>query len=187
MKRIIAALVCATALSGCGSLGNRFAPEKISVAPLGASGRVIISAGANEPCVATATVLHVSPAGAPYGSRVLADPPLDAYVIKSDYSDHQGSLSVFTAPAGDYQIYPVTLNPMTEPIQIPKFEFSVEAGETVYVGELYATTSCGFNNRIEIRDSQVRDLDLARSRNPIFEHVAITSRLARPAGHISPP
>ena len=144
-----------------------------------------MSAGASEPCVATATVLHVAPADAPYGSRVLADPPLDAYVVKSDYPDHQGSLSVFTAPAGDYQIYPVTLNPMTEPIQIPKFEFSVGAGETVYIGELYATASCAFANRIEVRDSRSRDLDLARSRNPIFEQVTIVSRLARPAGHIS--
>lgn len=184
MKRLLF-LAVACIVSGCGTMDNRLAPEKMNPAALSdGSGIVVLSTGAADRCISTATLLNMAPAGARYGKDGVAGINVDNYVIKSDFPDHQGILSVVVLEPGNYQLYPSTLNPYVTSIKIPKAEFSVAAGEIVYIGEFYMPVACSFDNITQFRDQQARDLALLQTRNPSLAAKPVVKRIAVMSGEI---
>ena len=183
MFRWLPVLFLAIACAGCGTMDYRLGPQNFDVpGRKPGEGVVIASAGAAERCTSMSTSLTIAPADQPYAKGGITAIPVDAYVFDSDYADHFGKLSVFSLPPGRYQLYPYLANPYMVPKQVPKWEFSVEAGEVVYIGELFATRSCSSSMLIEVRDEEARDLALLRTRNPAFADVTVVKRLSVEAG-----
>lgn len=179
----LATLVMGVGLTSCASMDNRMSPARL-IGQDPTKGYVVISGGASERCIQAATALYFSLQTAGYNKNVLVLANVDAAVVKSDYADHQGSLSVFGLAPGQYQFYPVTLNPYHEAVRVPRFTFTVAAGETVYLGEFFMAASCSFSNVFGMIDQRQRDIALLREMNPIFQTTTVTTRLATPAGFI---
>lgn len=185
MNRMVLFLAMAS-LAGCGTMSNRLAPEKVDLAALGnGSAIVVLSTGAADRCVASATMLNLAPAGARYGKDGIVGINVDAYVLKSDFPGHQGSLSAFSVQPGNYQLYPSVLNPYATPEKVPKAEFSVAAGEVLYIGEFYMPVACSFGNITEFRDQESRDMALLKTRNPSLAARQIVKRIAVMNGNVS--
>jgi hypothetical protein len=166
-------------------MGNRLAPEKLNLARVASdAGVLVVSTGAAERCISTATMLNLTPAGLPYAKGGIVGINVDAYVIKSDFADHQGTLSVFELKPGNYQLYPSIMNPYVTPSKIPKAEFSIAAGEVLYIGEFFMPISCNWGNATEFRDQEVRDMKLLLERNPQFAEKPTTKRIAKFTGYI---
>jgi hypothetical protein len=108
---------------------------------------------------------------------------VDAWSSKSDFTDHQGNISVLNLPAGDYEVY-TWLAGNFVPIRIPYAKFTVEAGKAVYVGEFYLPVACRANTLGGFRDQEDRDLSFVRQKNPAFASVVFDKRIARFAGYI---
>jgi hypothetical protein len=85
---------------------------------------------------------------------------------------------------GNYQIYQATRNIYYQPIQVPKAEILVRAGEVVYIGEYYMTESCGTSTAGIFRDNEARDIALLQKLNPDFLGVLITKRIATFNGYV---
>jgi hypothetical protein len=177
--------VLVAAVSGCGAIPNRYAPERLSLANQPKDvGTVILSAGAAERCAQAVTILKVKEASASYHSvSDVAMLSVDNYSVKSDFDGHHGLLHVFTVPAGSYYLAPWLARPFTKSIQIPKAEFSVASGEVVYLGEYFLTTACSWSTVAAFRDQAERDLALLRQKNPQFVGVPITKRIAAYTGY----
>jgi hypothetical protein len=174
-------LVSASLLAGCGSLNNRMAPEKLTASDLSSdSAIIIVSAGADKPCHQAATFLTIHEAGAPFNLRTIVETfNVDGAVLKSDFPDHQGNLSAVKIKAGNYYIAPHIANPNTKAVRTPIAEFSVAAGEVVYLGEFYVPVACGLSNQHVVRDQESRDLALLKQKNPAFANVKIIKRLVK--------
>jgi hypothetical protein len=179
----VVAITCTVA--GCATVNNRLAPEKLDPATLASgSAIVVLSTGAADRCIASATMLNLAPAGSRYGKDGIVGINVDAYVLKSDFPDHQGNLSAFSVEAGNYQLYPSVLNPYVTPEKVPKAEFSVAAGEVLYIGEFYMPVACSFANITQFRDQEARDLALLKTRNPVLAESQIVKRIAVINGHV---
>lgn len=173
------------ALAGCGALGNRLGPEKLSLADLPKDAAVvIISAGAAERCMQAATFLHVYPADKPFTLlTVITSFNVDGYAVQSDFPTHQGSLSVLQLKPGRYSLVPVMANPNVTPVKTPKADITLEPGEIVYLGEYWMSTACAFSTLSGFRNQEERDMALLKQKNPAFANVKITKRIARFTGY----
>ena len=186
MSRLSVLIVfCAALLGGCAVLGNRLGPEKVSVAQVPADAAVVIlSAGAPDKCTQAATFLRIYPADAAYTLlTVITSFNVDGSVVQSDFPTHQGSLSVLQLKPGTYALVPGTASPNVKPVKVPKAEFSIAAGEYLYLGEFWMTQSCALNTRMQFRDQEARDMALLKEKNPAFANVKITKRIARFTGY----
>lgn len=182
MSRFFLLTLLSTLLAaGCASLGNRMAPEKLTASDLSSGSAIIIlSAGADKPCTQAATFLTIHEAGAPFNLRTIVESfNVDGSFVKSDFPAHHGNLSAVKIKAGSYYIAPHIANPNTRAVRTPIAEFSVAAGEIVYLGEFYVPVACGLNNQHIVKDQEARDLALLKQKNPAFANVKIIKRLAR--------
>ena len=173
--------VTAMLLPGCATVDNRFGADRVSAADIdGASSIVILSAGADERCTSAATFLKVKPSGVDYeGSRgEIALLAVDAYVMKSDFADHQGNLHVLKLQPGSYYAAPWVANGMLAAKRVPKAEFTVKAGEIVYLGEYYMPLACAWETVSEFRDQESRDLALLAQKNPGLAARPVVKRIA---------
>ncbi|WP_420471376.1 hypothetical protein [Brevundimonas sp. FT23042] len=176
---IVGALAITMGLASCGTFSNHLSPDRITELNQ-STGYVILSAGAPDRCFEVSTALYMAPRGARYMAETVAMTPVDSYIYKSDYTDHHGKLSVLNLTPGRYQFYPVTLNPYVSPRSVPSFEFTVAAGEVVYLGEFFMFQSCALSTHFEVTNRESRDLPLLRQMNPIFETRPIITRIAKP-------
>jgi hypothetical protein len=186
MHRVhILILLCAALVGGCGALGNRLGPEKLSVAEVPADAAVVIlSAGAPENCMQAATFLHIYPADVVFSLRtVITSFNVDGYAVQSDFPTHQGSLSVLQLKPGTYALVPVTASPNVKAVKVPKAEFSIAAGEYLYLGEFWMPRACALQTTMVFRDQEERDMALLKQKNPAFANVKITKRIARFTGY----
>ncbi|MDB5468691.1 MAG: hypothetical protein JWR84_251 [Caulobacter sp.] len=124
------------------------------------------------------TELFVSPLDKPLQKNVVAGMVLDNYVIASDFKDHQGTVNLYVLPEGEYQFYPTVLNPYLKYVEIRRGRFSVKAGETVYIGEVFLTQGCGPDPVVEVRDQQERDVSMAVAMRPEVGAMTVVKRLA---------
>jgi hypothetical protein len=175
-----ALLASLASLGGCASLDYKLAPENADASALARGSAIVIaSGGAPQQCISAATGMTVAPAGSHFGKDGVIGFNVDSYVFKSDFTDHYGTLSVFQIEPGAYEVYPYTQNPMLMQTRIPKAQFTVAAGEMVYIGEFFAVSGCGpGESRVQVRDEEARDTSLLRSRNPGFRDIGITKRIA---------
>jgi hypothetical protein len=169
--------VAAALLSGCMTFQNLADPVKITEAQMsGKLGIIVLSTGAFQNCIATATYLKIMPSTASFSSSSTASLFVDASTVKSDFTDHYGNLHAFAIPAGKYYIAPGIANNVIA-IQRHKADFSVDAGETVYLGEYFMTRSCALETLAELRDMRVRDMALLALRNPNLAKKPISYRI----------
>jgi hypothetical protein len=161
-------LLSASMLWGGCTINNRYRPELLSPTVLqqGNQGVVVLSAGAWDKCIILSTFLKVLAADQQYNGREYALLGVDAYPIKSDFNDHHGFLHAIALPAGRYYISPWLAHPQYIPERVPKFEFSVTAGEMTYLGEYFLEYSCSSGVLGGFRDQSSRDLPLLKARRP---------------------
>lgn len=177
MRAII--LLTLTAVTGCASYQNAYAPERFHVDAIPKGyGTVIISTGAPKSCVSMATFLTIQPASENEESKSAFTLPVDGRSTKSDFADHQGNVSVISMPAGNYKITPQVANFVVEGVKVPVATFSVSHDETRYVGEYFIPSSCSFNMQMIINDKRDRDLSIATQKNPGIDRAAVVTRLA---------
>jgi hypothetical protein len=177
MRKLLPLAIVLT-LGGCGIATNRYAPNMATdaVVPAG-SGVIVLSTGAPTKCVTVSTYLKLLPEGASDRAEEITRVSVDAYILKSDFADHQGNLHVLPVPAGSYYFVPRTDNPVIRAVTQPKTTFSVAAGETVYLGEYYMSQACALSTQYEVRDEMTRDMGLLKSKDPHFDTSKVTKRL----------
>ena len=168
-------------LTACGSIANSTSVEKLKPGALAApdKGVVVFSAGAPERCVSFSTNLIL---GDRVSKKAVNPGPylaVDAYVHKSEFSDHHGTLNALQLSPGAYMFTPYIMNPYVKTVVAPTFEFEVAAGELTYLGELFMTASCGMNTSFVVRDYYERDMPLASARNPEFQGRVAVKRLLK--------
>jgi hypothetical protein len=139
------------------------------------SGIVLISTGAPKSCVSTSTFLSIRSATAQ--DTVGPFLSVDGWTMKSDFEDHVGKAYAYVLPAGDYFITPFIANPYVHLYHLPRADFSVAAGEVVYLGEYFLPVSCSISNVSEIRDQRERDIALLSQRHPGLANANILTRL----------
>lgn len=181
LPTLAAALVTSVLLAACGSQPNAASVASI---PSGAfasdrSGVVILSTGAPETCVSLVTFLKVFDAATRKQVDSVPLIPVDAYTNKSEFSTHHGQVSALALPAGEYYVSPWVANPYVTPVKTPAYAFKVNAGETVYIGELFMPRACGLSTTLQVNDRYERDLKLATEKNPLVAQRAATKRLMR--------
>jgi hypothetical protein len=177
---MLAALV--SALTGCGTMDNRAGADRVTQDALSSDhlGVIILSTGARAHCISEATFIRI--VDEPSGKIVASAPPIaaDAYVHKSEFSDHHGTVNAVALPAGNYYLSPSISNPFVVAIKVPNFRFEVRPGETTYVGELFMPQSCGMNTSFTVRDEYERDMRVAIARNSSFGKRVPVKRLLQP-------
>ena len=169
---------------GCASINNRLDPSRISLTQVPSnSGIIIISAGAPKRCVTTSTFLKVLPATSKYNNAPIALLGVDSYALKSDFADHQGNVHTLALPAGDYYLAAWIANPYVTALRVPKADFSIRAGEVVYMGEYFMDVACAWNTVSNYRDQRERDLLILRIKNPELGNTTIITRIPRFSGY----
>ena len=182
MKVVIVAFL-ALLVAGCATLDNRNDPSRLSLSDLPAgSGVMIMSAGAPKHCFSTSTFLKVMPAGIKYGGRGAALLNVDGYAVKSDFADHQGSVHAVALPAGEYYLAAWIANPYVSAVRVPKADFSIAAGEVIYLGEYFIPVACTWSPVSVFRDRKERDIPLATQKNPHLAQYDIVTRIAQFSG-----
>lgn len=97
--------------------------------------------------------------------------------MDSEFEDHHGHLFVLKLPAGKYYLTPRLSNPFGGYLSPPRADFEVNAKETIYLGEFYMANACGQRAQMLLRDQEMRDLTLLKSKNPTFSNTKIIKRL----------
>ena len=184
--RIIKAAWGATAcvlLSGCaGYLDNVYAPERIQML-VPEEGRVIVSVGAPTSCLVLATAIDIRPYGSgPFSGRRQVF--VDHNAVRSDFADHQGTVSVLNLKPGRYEVSTVAMPGINRsPTQVPRYQFALHPGENLYIGNFFMTQSCGMENAVRFVDRAQRDLPIVFARNPLFSPATVTTRIAEWDGY----
>jgi hypothetical protein len=173
-------------LSGCAIWSNQTRVSKLSPDVLASKkiGVVILSAGARESCwdaMALAGLYDSSDKGAGgvminHGSFI------------SDFETHHGTVSGLELKPGRYYFTP-QISP-TDPMSLAtrkKFDpvgFEVNAGEALYIGELFLTNNCEQDSQLEVRDQYERDVEVAAKQNPLLLKQMPVKRLMEFRGQI---
>jgi hypothetical protein len=186
LKAILASALC-VALTACGMIPNRYGPKTLQPAMSGDNtGVILMSAGAKDKCITASIFLKMLPSDKGYYSGEIALPAVDAYPTPSDFTDHFGFVHTIRVPAGSYYFAPWLANPYATPVQVPRYDFSVAAGETVYLGEYYQSVSCSLSTRAEIRDNWERDRAVIARINPSIDLSKANTRLLTYSGNALP-
>ena len=158
-------------VSACSTVFNR-----VSVGALPAS-VILVTAGSPKDCKAKITHLEVYERTSRMPVDGIPNIPVETYINDTDSGTHFGTVNTFRLQAGKYYIYPVTANALDKPMQTPTFTFEVKPGETVYVGELFMTSSCRLTKRFIVNDEYDRDTKRATKENPSIPSGAPVKRL----------
>jgi hypothetical protein len=174
------AAIMAFGLVGCGTLNNRNSVANVPASEFDSAskGVVIVSTGAPEHCISTATFLSLYTL--PKQERLDGLISVDGYAVKSDFTDHHGYVNGIALPAGKYAFVPSIANPYVSTVRTTTFQFEVAAGETTYLGELFMPRACSLNNSFVVRDQSGRDIELAEQKNPSLKGRPIVKRLMQP-------
>jgi len=159
---------------------NHNTPAKAKLPAPAGHGVVISSSGAPRKCVVKASQLHISPVGKASIWDVKISLVLDNYTVKSEFEGHHGFINVNVLPEGEYQFYPHSLNAASYRV-LGRGRFSVKAGETVYIGEIFRVAGCGDSGGrmgLEVRDQQARDLEMAKRLRSEIDTTRVVKRLA---------
>ena len=172
-------LLIASLLTGCGVLPNITDVSRLRVSTIANDKAIVIlSTGVPDNCGQT-TALEAFPTDATYRSWNSSVTVLVAnHDVKSDFADHRGFFHAIVLAPGAYYFAPMAMSLSgVSPIQIPRYDFSVAAGEVVYVGEYY----CGPDGTI-FRDQRQRDMDLLAQKNPTLARTNIIERIPKFSG-----
>lgn len=161
-------------LNGCASVENRTSAERFTFPEASSDDAIIIlSVGAPKECISFVTHLRLLKAESPYDGKRIASLPVDSYVVKSEYSDHHGYLDVLRVSPGEYYFAPTIANPALKAKKISRADFSVSAGEIVYLGDFFLSQACGSSINGIFTDKFERDRKLLVGKNARFLTVGI--------------
>jgi len=184
--RFAACAALLAAAAGCAA--PDFSPSKLTSPQFTdpASGIVLLSTGAVERCVAGAMWAPIYDARTKELVAGQQPLPIDASKM-SGFSDHYGTLSALSLPAGRYIVTAEWANPSSEPTdRMPAWTFDVVAGQSVYIGEIWRATPCQMTVALALRDNFERDVTLAEKLNTGFithpPRKALAQRLERRSG-----
>ena len=180
-RTIVLLLATSVLVSACGSLPNRASVETLSPAAFSAAntGVVVLSTGAPQHCISTATMLSVRDLSTRRVVESVPGIPVDVYVHKSDFAGHHGMVNALQLVPGSYYLTPSVLNPYVRTVTAPTFQFEVRAGETTYVGELFMTQGCALNTSFVVNDQYERDMRVASQKNPAVSKRTPVKRLMK--------
>lgn len=159
---------------GCGMVPNRYSAAKLDLSARPEEAVALLSAGAPERCITNATQLELRQDGRFSNVAYL---PVDNYAVPSDFTTHHGYLHAVRLSPGRYYLSPHIANPYVTIKKVPRIDFTVSAGEVVYLGEFFLVQSCGSENLAELRDREERDLALLREKNPALAAAPIVKRI----------
>lgn len=182
--RWLAAAAC-FALCGCAIATNHLSPDK-ATPPVGAEGAVVISTGAPDFCTNAVSFFKIAHVGDKYRDS-LGWIEVNNGFIKSDFPDHQGFVNAFDLPAGDYELRPGVGNVLLKLVRVPRWRFTVKAGEGVYLGEFFMDRSCSWAGSYDhgvFRDRSDRDIAFVRQMSPALANITFKTRLARFDGYL---
>lgn len=145
-------------LSGCGSVDSRLSPASLADnVPNASIGVALLSAGAPDKCMTTATALKVMEGGKVYTDGELSLVSVDSIYLNSDFQDFHGAVHALALPPGRYYLAPWIANPYALPSRLPRYDFEVRAGEVTYLGSYFMTEHCGGSGAGEFSDRWDRD------------------------------
>lgn len=173
-------LAAASLLVGCsGIVENHHSPDRIKLGDFQKAGEgiVVLSTGADKACVAYSKFLYVQDAKTGADFSGVAGMSIDVYAVKSDFTDHYGTVNALTLPAGKYFLFPRNANWQFVSKHTPMLPFDVVAGQTTYLGEVYLSPSCAQESRLLVRDQYPRDMRVLVSKNPAFAQREVTKHL----------
>ncbi len=183
LKSFVAVAMSVSLLGGCAIYDNRTSADKFVYSQDESQTAVIIlSAGAVQNCISASTRLKLLASTSLYNADVFAFLPVDGAAIKSEFSDHHGYLHVVRHNPGSYYFAPFIMNPYVMMTAASRADFSVSAGEVVYLGEYFLGQACGIQNSATFRDQSERDLALLKLKNPILASASIKKRLLKVTG-----
>jgi hypothetical protein len=182
--RIVLSFIPFLLLAGCGTMTNKYGPALLATTASNAStGIVIVSTGAKEKCISAATFLKVLKTEQTYYSFEQALFSVDAYVFKSDFSEFHGNLHAVRLPEGSYYLAPYVANPSLRATRIPKYDFSVKAGEVTYLGHYFMSVHCNpVTGSAQFQDEWTRDRALFRKMQTNVETSNVRKQILEPSG-----
>ncbi len=181
VKKIAAAAAVAlgiAALGGCAAFdpGNRLAEFKYAPGS-NTDAIVIMSAGSAESCVGNPASIRVSQDGDRWHLNIETMFVANGVAEKSLFADHQGTVVVFHLPAGRHYVFPWPLNGTLRVTETPRTDFTVAAGEVVYLGEVFIDSGCAWKNTVSYHDQFERDMAILKARNPAFAQAPVIKRV----------
>jgi uncharacterized protein YceK len=183
MLRLTLTLFISIVLAGCGTVNNRFGPQTLSDSvPNSSTGVVLISTGAKEKCITASTFFKVLKDEHKYFDREIGLLSVDAYPLKSDFSNFHGNVHALALPAGRYYLAPWLANPYTTPKRITRYDFDVKAGEVTYLGNYYMSVQCSLSTTGAFTDYLERDLAVVLSKKPSLNTASVRKQILKPTG-----
>ncbi|WP_217638675.1 hypothetical protein [Nitrosospira multiformis] len=177
-------------LYGCAVWSNQTGVTKIPADALDTkkTGVVILSTAAMQPCwdeIALAELYDSSNKGVGWlGKRVM----MNHGSFISDFKTHYGTVSGLELKPGKYyfkpQISPTDYLSLGTKKEFDPVGFEVNAGEMVYIGELFLTNNCKRDSQLEVRDQYERDIEVAAKQNPSLIKQKPVKRLMELRGQI---
>ncbi|GAB2879099.1 hypothetical protein GCM10027277_55430 [Pseudoduganella ginsengisoli] len=175
----VAGLAAAGLLAGCsGIVANHTSPDRIRLGDFqkADSGIVVLSMGSDKECSVYSKFMYVKDAN---GADVpgFSGMSIDVYAVKSDFTDHYGTVNALTLPAGKYFLAPRYANWQIVSKTMPMLPFEVVPGQTTYLGEVYLSPACGQESRMLVRDQYPRDMRVLIGKNPAFAQRQVVKHL----------
>lgn len=167
-------------LAGCaGIVTSPYSPERINLGDFQKAGEgiVVLSTGAERDCAVYSKFLYVKDGKTGGDVPGMSGMSIDVYAIKSDFTDHYGTVNAIHLPAGKYFLAPRYANWQFVSKTNPMLPFDVVAGQTTYLGEVYLRPSCGPESAMAVRDQYPRDMRLLISKNPAFAQRQVVKHL----------
>lgn len=167
-------------LAGCsGIVENRLSPDRIQFGDFqkAGSGIVVLSTGSDRECAVYSKFLYIKDGQSGADVPGLPAMSMDVYAVKSDFTDHYGTVNALALPAGKYFLSPRNANWQIVSKNATLLPFEVVAGQTTYLGELFLTPGCGPERHLAVRDQYPRDMRVLVSKNPAFAQREVVKHL----------
>lgn len=166
--KVVSVSVVLSALTACGTV-NRVSVRALSEDEIKSAERgiVVFSVGARDSCTSFATGLYIEDEAT--GKRVNSVPAIfiDNSFQKSDFPDHHGMVDAISLAPGRYVLKAAVVNPTLITVKTPRAHFEIQAGEAIYLGELYMPTSCNMSSvTFRVYDRFDRDFAVIKQNRP---------------------
>ena len=138
---------------------------------------VVMSAGSTDRCMINAASVRVSRDGDRWHLNIEQMVVANGVAEKSLFADHQGTVVVFHLPPGRHYVFPWPLNGALTPNHVPRTDFTVSAGDVVYLGEVFIDSGCSLTVHVSYHDEFERDMAILKARNPAFAQAPVVKRL----------
>lgn len=150
-------------LGACGNVPNRI-PSNLDAGILKDHGIVVISTSADGISTSLASCLMISanPDNGDKGHCLM----LDNAFVKSDFPDHYGQFYVLVLAPGHYTAVLKYLNPYYYYTNPRNKDFDVQAGQIMYMGDVYLIHDSSHANHLELYDRHGRDIALFHQHDP---------------------